>query len=802
MYAIGTTVLDRWIITRKLGNGSFGHVYEIQRKDFGETYRAALKVITVPRDETELRSTLDDGMSSSQAERYFYSVVEDVVREFALMAKLKGTANIVSYEDHQVVRHADGIGWDILIRMELLTPVIPYASEHPFSRRDIIRLGIDICRALELCQKYNIIHRDIKPDNIFVSDIGDFKLGDFGIARTIEKTMSGLSKKGTYNYMAPEVYRGEEYGFGVDIYSLGMVLYRLLNKNRMPFLPPAPQAITYRDQEKAMARRMNGERLSKPFYSEGRLSEIVLKACSPDPMNRYSSPAQMRQELEAIIYDQSEAELIYPYGDELSIPQNKYIADDLEDATQPDNREPADGDTLPADDGGSTVSDADNNFGMTMADDPTDFPLPDTDYVQPKPKQRNKKRKRKAIAFGVSIASVAAVVMTVFMFQRGKLEKIADYERLMEEGTQYYESNPRHAMELFLQAQILAPNEATPYVSYAYAMYLAQDYDDCISYIEDDLALGKSLDVEYQSQLSEILGAAYFEKGDYTEAASFFRLSTAGGDIKVAAMRDYAVSLGRIGDVEAANDILRRMFSAGAESDITSYVQAEVNYALKDYLAAESGFLDVLSTTSDSLLQRRCVRTLGELYRDCVNIESPPIEDPAMKSVQFLSSAISQYQMTYDSVLWEMLAMAYYDAKDEYIKESEKDSSATVELDVVRGYLRQSADAFQRVIDLGVTRDYLYNNLYNIYYELGDYEAAEQVLQNYESSFQNSYIPHALRCLMLISIENKKSQTDRDYRSALEEYETACEMLRSSDDTSLYQQIDGLVQQLRQEGWI
>ena len=88
-------------------------------------------------------------------------------------------------------------------------------------------MGVDICKALELYQKYNIIHRDIKPENIFVSDNGDFKLGDFGIARTIEKTMSDLSKKGTYNYMAPEVYQGGEYGFSVDLYSLGIVLYRI-----------------------------------------------------------------------------------------------------------------------------------------------------------------------------------------------------------------------------------------------------------------------------------------------------------------------------------------------------------------------------------------------------------------------------------------------------------------------------------------------------------------------------------------------------------------------------------------------
>lgn len=330
-YQIGSIVFDNWSIKRKIGEGSFGRVFEIEREDFGQAYHAALKVITVPQNESELRGAIEEGMTQAQAEQYFYSVVEDIVREFALMARLKGTANVVSYEDHTVIKHNDEIGWDILIRMELLNPLLPYAYAHPFSRRDVIRLGIDMCKALELCQKYNIIHRDIKPENIFVSDNGDFKLGDFGIARTVEKTMSGLSKKGTYNYMAPEVYRGTEYGFSVDIYSLGIVLYRLLNKNRIPFLPPAPEPITYSKREIALAKRMGGEEIPIPFYAEGRLGEIVRKACSFHSKDRYDSPMQMRQELEAILYDAEDAEYIYPDGDELAIIENQYISKTPED---------------------------------------------------------------------------------------------------------------------------------------------------------------------------------------------------------------------------------------------------------------------------------------------------------------------------------------------------------------------------------------------------------------------------------------------------------------------------------------
>ena len=199
-------IFGAWRITRLIGEGSFGKVFEMEREDFGVTYKAALKAITVPANESEVREVMAEGMDEASVRDYFGTFVQDLVKEFALMSKLKGNSNVVSYENHQVIEQKGGIGWDILIQMELLTPLNEYTRKHTITRQDVIRLGIDLCRALELCQKYNIIHRDVKPENIFISDAGDYKLGDFGIARTVEKTTSGLSKKGTYTYMACLLY--------------------------------------------------------------------------------------------------------------------------------------------------------------------------------------------------------------------------------------------------------------------------------------------------------------------------------------------------------------------------------------------------------------------------------------------------------------------------------------------------------------------------------------------------------------------------------------------------------------------
>ena len=290
-----------WTATRLIGEGSFGKVYEIVRNNFGIEEHSALKIITIPSSQAELQSLKNDGMDDASATEYYRGLVDEFVQEIALMSKLKGSSNIVNYEDYAVIEHNISIGWDILIRMELLTDLPSYIRDNSLSTNDVIRLGIDICNALEACQTQKIIHRDIKPDNIFLSALGEYKLGDFGVARTIEKTVSGLSKKGTYTYMAPEVYKGENYGSSVDIYSLGIVMYKLLNFNREPFLPPHPQPIKYSDKNNALVKRISGEMIPPPANADEKLSKIILKACAHKSSDRYQSASEMKKDLTALL---------------------------------------------------------------------------------------------------------------------------------------------------------------------------------------------------------------------------------------------------------------------------------------------------------------------------------------------------------------------------------------------------------------------------------------------------------------------------------------------------------------------
>ena len=289
-----------WYVDEQLGEGSFGKVYKVHKEEFGKTYDAAVKIISIPQNESDILQAKSEGLNDESAKSYFQAFVTDIIQEVDLMSALRGNSNIVSLEDHKVIEKQGEIGWDIIIRMELLETLSSHITKKPMTQAEVIKLGVHICRALEFCAANNTIHRDIKPDNIFVSPYGDYKLGDFGIARHIERTMSGLSKKGTYPYMAPEVFRGGEYGASVDTYSLGIVMYRFLNKNRAPFMPAFPEPITPHDREEALRRRMNGEKIPAIAGINDDLNFIVLKACAYDRNERFKSPTEMRLALEAL----------------------------------------------------------------------------------------------------------------------------------------------------------------------------------------------------------------------------------------------------------------------------------------------------------------------------------------------------------------------------------------------------------------------------------------------------------------------------------------------------------------------
>ena len=242
-------------IDELLGQGSYGAVYRMVRnKGTDQEEYWALKVIEKNLTKKRIRFQYRNDIAA--ARRDFGKEFNKLAREVNILESFMDEKHIVQIKGSCLEKMPEENYWRAYIQMEYLTELMDYAypeeedlessnlessdsqnqdfkfTEERMNQEEIIRLGIEICQALEVCHKENVLHRDIKPENIMVAKDGTFKLGDFGLAR--EWDDGSMTVIGTRNYMAPEVYN-TFYDKSADIYSLGMVLYYFANDMRLPF---------------------------------------------------------------------------------------------------------------------------------------------------------------------------------------------------------------------------------------------------------------------------------------------------------------------------------------------------------------------------------------------------------------------------------------------------------------------------------------------------------------------------------------------------------------------------------------
>ena len=290
-------VWSDWSIGEKLGEGSFGQVYFVQKERLGVVQKAAVKVVRIPKSDNEVGEIKAAyGLTEDQLKDFFYPEVIRYKEEIQLMQTLGENANIVQVQDFEIMEDPSGrLGWYILIRMELLESLDAFIKREKLYVGDVMNMAMDILEGIQECENHNIIHRDIKTSNLFRSKKGTYKLGDFGIARDTSASSRSLSHKGTDNYMAPEVYQGKRYSQNIDLYALGIVIYKLLNKNRLPFL--GEERLTSRSIERAFQLRQQGEEFPKAAECSEEFHKIIKKLCAYNPEDRYQSAQEVLMDL-------------------------------------------------------------------------------------------------------------------------------------------------------------------------------------------------------------------------------------------------------------------------------------------------------------------------------------------------------------------------------------------------------------------------------------------------------------------------------------------------------------------------
>ncbi len=265
------TVVDAYRIADQIGSGGMGEVYLAERADGQFEQTVALKMIR-------------RGMGSRDNRRRF-------VQERQILARLVHPA-ITRLLDGGVTEH----GQPYLV-MELVEgrPLTLYAEEHGLDVPARLALFDKVTDAVGYAHRHLVVHRDLKPSNVMVTDSGDVKLLDFGIAKLVEEDdAEGLTRVGTFvltpEYAAPEQVRDEPITTATDVYALGVLLYELLSGTR-------PHRLTGTSRAELESAIVQAEPEPLPPHVDRDLAMIVSHALAKEPERRYPTADALRDDL-------------------------------------------------------------------------------------------------------------------------------------------------------------------------------------------------------------------------------------------------------------------------------------------------------------------------------------------------------------------------------------------------------------------------------------------------------------------------------------------------------------------------
>lgn len=242
-----------------------------------------VKIISIPASSVQLDALLLTGAFSSKekAISYFLELAEGVVQEAEVLQRFARLEGFVSYENWQIVPMEDGNGYDVYLLGSYRTSLERQFQRAPLTHLQAVNLGLDLCSALSVCRRGGYLYTDLKPENVYVTSSGVYKIGDLGFLPLSSLKYASLPDKYRSAYTAPEIQ--DAYSMlntTVDIYALGLILYQVFNNGELPV--PDSEA--------------NGV-FPPPAYADYEMAEIILKACALDPANRWQDPIQMGQEL-------------------------------------------------------------------------------------------------------------------------------------------------------------------------------------------------------------------------------------------------------------------------------------------------------------------------------------------------------------------------------------------------------------------------------------------------------------------------------------------------------------------------
>ena len=245
-----------------------------------------VKIISIPASQVQLDALLLTGAyrEPSAALDYFKELADGVEKEAVCLKNLARLEGFLAFEGWQVIPMENGdVGYEVYLLSPFRQALEKHVRRNNMTHLGAINLGIDICNALSAARRAGWIYVDLKPSNIFISENKEYRIGDLGLMELDGLELAALPAKYRSAYTAPEL-QDEMLSPNTtqDTYALGMILYQIYNAGQLPQVAHPTEDI-----------------LPPPAYADYELAEIILKACAPDPADRWEDPADMGRSLVA-----------------------------------------------------------------------------------------------------------------------------------------------------------------------------------------------------------------------------------------------------------------------------------------------------------------------------------------------------------------------------------------------------------------------------------------------------------------------------------------------------------------------
>lgn len=390
-----------------------------------------------------------------------------------------------------------------------------------------------------------------------------------------------------------------------------------------------------------------------------------------------------------------------------------------------------------------------------------------------------KQKIKQQISMGIKCACLIGFsVMLFFSINMVNAEKQERYKGIIDGG--YYYLNLydfQNAMDYFNAAAAVDKDNPEPYFGIAQILLKQGRFDECVQYL-DNLA-AKIPECASEPQYNYLKGSVIYENGDYENAITYLEKAYNADSSKNEYSRDLAVCYAKLGNLSKARELLDSITSDGMTDDILSYVRGQVVLAEGDTQSAIDDFENVIDITESEDLKTRAYLELSDIYKEMRHGDSENWT-AINNQINVLESAVKDLNNEDNLIITEAMAEVYFTAKKYDL----------------------SIQKFKRLLELGYERAYIYRNIAIIYQQTNDFDNAEDYLLQMKEKYPDNYQCYMQLAYLYMDIESKETESNRDYKRVVENYNLAVQFAPSGKNTSDILQLTAKINELKEKGWI